>query len=142
MNLPISWDQFVQLVATQAFIGALLSWFVEHVPFIQAAAVANWKKALFIVGVCILWAFIFIYVSQGSLPHDVSSWYLLVITAVSAIMGNQGVYKLFNEWFPGLADFLTGVLSKPAQVTMTTSTTAGTTASGTVTIIPAEKGIG
>src|SRR5258708_405221 len=105
MTLPIDFQSFLNLIASQAFIGVLLSWLIEHIPFMQDATVANWKKLLFALLVCILWVLVSTLIVQGGLPTTANGVYAMLMTAVAVIFTNQAAYKLIDN-IPALRDFL------------------------------------
>lgn len=113
--LPIDFQSMLALVASQAFIGVLLSWLIEHLSFIQDAKVANWKKLTFAVLVCVLWALISTLIQQGGLPTTANGWYMLLMVAMAVIFTNQSAYKLI-ESIPDLSGFLLAIFSRPALI--------------------------
>lgn len=113
--LPIDFQSMLALVASQAFIGVLLSWLIEHLSFIQDAKVANWKKLAFAVLVCVLWALISTLIQQGGLPTTANGWYMLLMVAMAVIFTNQSAYKLI-ESIPDLSGFLLAIFSRPALI--------------------------
>lgn len=132
IQLPISLNSLLAIIATQAFIGSTISILMERLPFIQNKAVADWKKLGVIVLICLAWAIGSTMILQGGLPHDPNGWYLLVISAVVVILTNQGAYELVNTVFPGIGDWLLLFAGKTTTASMTISTSVP---SATATVI-------
>lgn len=113
ITLPVDLPTLLNLIATQAFIASLLSLLVAHVPFIANPLVANWKKALFVVLVCVAWVILSTFIQTGTLPNTPNGWYGLLLVLVAVIFDNQVVYNIVNTAIPGLGDWLLQLFGKP-----------------------------
>ena len=127
MNLPTDFQSFLNLIASQVFIGLLLTWLIEHVPFIQDDKVKDWLKLLFAVGVCTVWALGSTLILQGELPHTGQGWYALILLIVAVLFTNQASYKLIDH-IPALRDFFLTIFGKGATAIITSSTSTTATA--------------
>lgn len=133
MQQPMDLQSFLNLIASQAFIGILLSWIIDHIPFMQNAAVANYKKLSFALLVCILWVVVSTYIQQGALPHDANGVYIMLMTAVAVIFTNQAAYKLIDN-IPALRDFFLALAGKATTATVTMSTSGSVGASTSLVV--------
>jgi len=124
ITLPVDFNALLNLIATQAFIASLLSLLVQHVPFIQNPSVANWKKALFVVVVCVAWVLLSTIIQTGTLPSTPNGWYSLLLVLVAVIFDNQVAYNIVNTAIPGLGDWLLQLFGKQTTASFTIETAA------------------
>ena len=121
MNPPIDLATLANLIATQAWIGSLISLVMEQVPFIKDPTVANWKKLGAIALLCIVWAIFSTFIHLGGLPTTPDGWYTLVLTAGAVILTNQVAYQLVATVFPNISDWLLLFSGKQPPVTVTST---------------------
>jgi hypothetical protein len=111
---PANLAAFIALLVNPITMGILLSLLIKHVPFMQDVAVANWKKALFAVLICQLWALIVAALSPSGLPTTPTAWYATELFAVSVLFSNQAFYQIWSQ-IPCLRDFILQLFGKPVE---------------------------
>ena len=116
--LPPDLSALYSILANPVTAGIVLSMLLENMPFIENAAVANWKKALVCLLTGIVWALVITLVGPNGLPTSANGVYSIIVSALAVVFS-------MNVWHTvvivGLPTFWAGILAL-FGVTTTTAT--------------------
>jgi hypothetical protein len=112
---PINLPALGTLIASQAFIGILISWLVAHIAYIQNPNRPDWAKVILIALICFAWSLFSTTYALKTLPTSPDAVYAVVYLTLVVLFTNQAFYG-FVQRIPGLRDFIQTMFGKSLGV--------------------------